>query len=157
MWTYSGDPSSDDKDAVRFEIQDIDEAAPLLQDEEINFALSSEGGDDPEPRPAVDIFRAAARCCEVLARRFAAQTDTVVGSLTETYSHMAETYAERASELRAKASGMSGPYLGGQSWGERWSRRMDADRVQPRFSRGEFSNRMARGSTVFPDGSSIVE
>ena len=31
-WSYSGDPASSDKDAVRFWVQDTDSAVPLLSD-----------------------------------------------------------------------------------------------------------------------------
>ena len=38
-WTYSGDPSGSDIDAIRFYVQDTDAADPLITDEEIDFLL----------------------------------------------------------------------------------------------------------------------
>jgi hypothetical protein len=154
-FSYSGDPSSSDKDAVRFEIQDTDSSAPLLQDEEINWTLDDEAGDQL-PRTPAGVFSAAARCCEALSRRFAMQADTVVGSLTTTYSRMAENYAERAKELRAKATGLGVPYVGGQSWSEKAASRADPDRVQPRFRRGEFRSLEAGPSSSIP-GSGLLD
>lgn len=141
MWSYSGDPSYSDTDAVRFEIQDTDRTAPLLQDEELEYALGIEAGDPP--RTGIGILSASARCCEVLARKFAMQADETVGSLQVTYSKMAETYAAQAKALRIKAIGSQPPFSGGQSIGGKESLRSDPDRVQPRFFRGEFGNRYA--------------
>lgn len=130
-WTYSSDPSSSEKDAVRFEVQDTDINAQLLQDEEIAYALAQEPG----------VLGAAARCCEALARRFAAQADTTVGSLKKTNSTAAEGYAERARELRARAvASTSAPWTGGTSITRKDGLADDDDRVQPRFHRGQFVN-----------------
>ena len=40
--SYSGDPASSDKDAVRFLIQDTDCANNIFEDEEINWTLTEE-------------------------------------------------------------------------------------------------------------------
>lgn len=143
-WSYSGDPSASDQDAVRFEIQDTDPGAPLFQDEEIAFTLDNEAGPEGDRTPA-GMLSAAARCCEALSRRFAMQADTVVGSLQTTYTKMAENYAERASELRERAIGIGVPFVGGQSWSAKAASRDDPDRVQPRFRRGEWENPLAGG------------
>jgi len=42
-WTYSGDPSSSDKDKIRFLIGDTDEFEPIMQDEEINYLIAEHG------------------------------------------------------------------------------------------------------------------
>jgi len=39
-WTYTADPSSSSKDAVRYLIGDVNEADQLVQDEEIYFNLA---------------------------------------------------------------------------------------------------------------------
>ena len=38
-WSYSGDPASTERDAVRFWVQDTDSAVPLLSDQEIDYLL----------------------------------------------------------------------------------------------------------------------
>lgn len=142
-FTYTGDPSASDVEAVRFEISDTDPNAPLLQDGEITYAIEAETG-VPAASPTVivppGLYSAAARCMETLARKFAMQADTEIGDLTTTYKDMAKTYAARAGELRVKAQGMHAPYSGGQSRSEKQSFRSDSDRVQPTFHRDQFSN-----------------
>lgn len=133
-FTYSGDPSDSDQDAVRFEIQDIDTTAPLIQDEEIAYALAQES----------TVLAASARCCEALARRFAAKADLQVVSgddqVKRTYSVMAQTFAERAKDLRSRAQGMGLPWHGGGSLSRKDGLRSDTDRVQSTFRRGEFDS-----------------
>lgn len=143
MWTYTGDPASSDRDAVRFEIQDTDESNPLLQDPEIEYALAQETG----------VLGAAARCCEALARRFASRADTVVGSLTETYSAMAAVYADRAKELRIRSS-TGAPWAGGLTRTDKDNRRQDTDRTQGAFARGQFNQPggLIEGEVNDPDG-----
>jgi hypothetical protein len=142
-FTYSGDPSSSDKDAVRFEISDTNPSSPLLQDGEVDWAILSETGTAagaPTTLSTGNIYRSAARCMETLSRLFAAQADTQLGSLKLTYSQQAGTYAERAAELRAKAQGMNAPYAGGQSLSEKQAAEQDTDAVPPLFTRKEWSN-----------------
>ena len=142
-WTYSGDPSSADKDAVRFEIQDTNSTSPLLQDAEIQWAIKTETGQTagaPTTLSTGDIFRASARCMESLARSFAAQADTEIGSLKIAYSDQSKNYADRASELRAKAQGMNAPYAGGLSQSEKRAWEENTDLTQPAFTREEFDS-----------------
>lgn len=142
-FTYSQDPTTSDVDAVRFEIQDTNAAAPLLQDAEVAWAILNETATPAgEPTTLTDgpLYASAARCCEVLARNLARQADVEVGSLKTTYSNAAKTFAERASELREKASGYAAPYAGGLSHSEKQSFRQDPDVVQPKFRRDEFGN-----------------
>ena len=47
-FTYNGTPGENTLEAVRFEVQDINPAAPLLQDAEITYALTIEGVNSPE-------------------------------------------------------------------------------------------------------------
>lgn len=142
-FTYTGDPSASDVEAVRFEISDTDPNAPLLQDGEISYAILAETG-VPAASPTVivppGLYSAAARCMEALARKFAMQADQEVGDLKTTWSKQAQTYAERAQELRAKAQGMHAPYAGGLSRAEKDTFRSDPDRVQPVFTRDQFTN-----------------
>lgn len=154
MWSYSGNPATSTTDAVRFEIQDTDPKAELLQDEEIDYALSQEGGSEPSQG---DILAAAARCLEVLSRRFAAQADTEEGSLRTTYSKMAITYSQRAVDLRNRASGMNAPWTGGVSRSERRERQDNSDEIQPTFRVDQFNiPYQGQQAQPFPP-SSIVE
>jgi hypothetical protein len=113
----------------------------LLQDAEIQYSILQESGALPDGGyTAAQILSAAAHCCEALVRRFGMQADTVTGSLRVTYSKQADQFATRAKELRARAQGMQGPYVGGLSRSDKLGILQDTDRVQPSFTRDEFNN-----------------
>lgn len=137
-WTYDGDPSSSTTAQIRFEIQDTDPNAPLLQDEEIAYTLIDEAGEGPYVD--ADIFRASARCCEALAKRFAAQPDQTIGDLTISYTKQAAGYEALAEKLRAKAQGSQAPFAGGQTISGKIAQRIRTDQVQPAFRRDQFRN-----------------
>lgn len=131
-WSYNSDePGASPKDEVRFEIQDINEKAPLLEDGEILFALTQEGE---------VVLAAAARCCEVLSRRFAEQADTQFGSVKATYSKQAAVFAERAKEIRERSQAMHAPFAGGISRSEKRADRRNKNRVDIPFRVGQFRN-----------------
>lgn len=141
---YGGDPSASDVNAVRFEMGDTDPYAPLLTDQEVDWAILQETGVAANPNTAVitgaNLLRAAARCMLSLARKFAAQADSEIGSLKLNYSKMADQYAKRAQELFAKAAGLNVPYAGGMSISEKEGFAQDSDAVQPAFTRDQFDN-----------------
>lgn len=91
-FSYSGDPSTSSTDAVRFEIGDTNEKTQLVQDEEINYALSKEG----------TVLKAAARVCEGLAARFAREESVRMSTFTSMRSQLSTHYHERAQTLRAR-------------------------------------------------------
>lgn len=156
MFTYSGDPSSADKDAVRFEIGDTNPAAPIFEDTEVAWAILTETGvaaGTPTTMTAQNVYRSAARCFEVLAGRLSVQADSAVGSLRLQYSKAAQNTLIRAQQLRDRAVGLTSPYAGGQSASEKSGWRSDTDLPDPLFSRREFDNPWAgagRG-TYWPD------
>jgi len=134
-WTYSGNPASSDRDAVRFEIQDTDQSTPLVSDEEIDYALDQEGS----------VLAAAARCCEALARRFGSQADLSItsagDSVKRSYAARATNYMALAERLRARVGSSTGtPWYGGGSKAGKAALRNDPDRVQPAFRRGQFDS-----------------
>ena len=57
-WTYSGDPSSSLLDECRFIIGDTNEAAPIMQDEEIQYIISQTGNNENKLR--YELFKHAA-------------------------------------------------------------------------------------------------
>lgn len=142
-WSYSGDPSLTDKDAVRFEIQDTNSSSQLLQDEEIQWAILAEtttAAGSPTTISGANLYSAAARCMEVLARLFSAQADTQVGTLKLTYTKQAANYTLRAQELRQRAMGYRLPYAGGLSEQEKENITQETDRIQPAFTRTEWDS-----------------
>lgn len=113
---------------MRFEIPDTEEPF-MLGDAEISYALEEEES----------LLGAAARCCEVIARKYAQQADIATGDAKLTYSAQAETLAKRAEELRLRSQGAQAPYCGGQSVSRKESLAEDEGRVQPAFQRGQFN------------------
>ena len=100
MWSYSADPSSSDKDQVRFLIGDIDTNEQLLADEEINFLV---GRHDT-------IWGACAEACESIAAQYSKRADVGLGGgMDSDLSQKAEQYRKRADEFRKKQSGAHAP------------------------------------------------
>lgn len=129
-WSYSGNPASSNMDAVRFEMGDTDSSDPLVQNEEINYALSKESG----------IYSAAARCLEAIARRFAREADNSLGPMRITASQKSKAFAEEAAKLRKKATAYGSPYAGGLSKAEDSTDAADADLKASTFSKGMMDN-----------------
>lgn len=141
-WNY--DPSqlaTSELMQVRFEISDTDSTNPLLQDEEVTYAISVES----------TLWGAAARCCETLARRFLALADVRLGrDLSIIYSKQAAQYQEMAKELRLKDLGTVLPYVGGRSIQEKIDAQSAPDAVQPLFSKTMETNPRVGGASSDP-------
>jgi hypothetical protein len=130
-WTYSGDPASSTKDAVRFHVQDVIEADPQVNDEEIEYLLTSESS---------DVLRAAARTAETIAAKYARQVDKSVGGLSLSAGRRQEHYMTLAQNLWSKSKTVGGqglpvPYAGGISEADKLQKAQDPDRVDPFFRR----------------------
>jgi len=97
-WSYHGNPQGSEIDAIRFEIGDTDENWQLLQDEEIQYAVSMEA----------NWIGAAARCCEAIARKFAREADYRLGPQWLNASQRSQAYKELAAELRRRAAALGG-------------------------------------------------
>lgn len=57
-WTYSGNPKTNRKDEVRFLVGDTNEAAPIFQDEEIEYLIEEYGENEKALR--YQVFNRAA-------------------------------------------------------------------------------------------------
>lgn len=131
-WSYTQNPSTSDKDMVRFKIGDTLASDQLLQDEEISSILVE------QPDPTL----AAAICSEAIAGRFSRLADTTVGKTSISYSQKATAYMELATKMRKqyKQSYKAVPYAGGISEADKQIDKDDTDRTQPYFERGMFDN-----------------
>ncbi len=131
-WTY--DPTqlaTSTLYQVRLEIQDTDATNPLLQDEEIDYAVAQEA----------NRWGAAARCSEILSRKFSMMADRRMGlRLFVIYTKMAAQYATTAKELRRKAIAFNLPINTAQKVADKTANQQDTSLVQPAFSRGMQSN-----------------
>lgn len=129
-FSYSGDPSNSDKDKVRFLLGDTNKDAPLLQDGEIAFLITSQN----------TVIEAAVAGAQAIAAQFARLTDESVGDISKSYSQRVEHYRQLASDLRRRANVAVAPYAGGISKDDKTNAEADTDRVQPRFTRDLHDN-----------------
>lgn len=107
-WTYTSSPTTSDLDAIRLLTGDTDSAYPLLQDEEINYFLSTYSS----------VTEAAAYTCEAIAAKFARMVtwsgdglSVSVGDLQDKYSRMAEDLRQQFRQGEAKVAGPSAAVL----------------------------------------------
>ena len=103
-WTYNVTQlATNDMMKVRLEIGDTDTTDQLLQDEEITFAISKEAS----------VMAAAARCCELIARKFARQASNKLGPQSVEAQQQYEHYRDEALRLRKECIGYNAPDAGG--------------------------------------------
>jgi predicted membrane-bound mannosyltransferase len=144
-WSYTGNPATSDRDAVRFLVGDTDDRDQLVADEEIAWALTDQTA----------VRAAAAVVCETIAARFAREADTTINTpnglaQTQAYSQRSRAYRTMASDLRAQlASGATAddvlPYCGGISSSTKETYVEDSDRVPPSFWRHQHDNPTVEG------------
>jgi len=95
-WSYTGNPASSSKDAVRFLIGDTDTSDQLLSNEEIDYTITQSGS----------IYQAAHDSAYAIASTFARMASSKsVGDLSLSYNDRATTYyqvADRMLQLQAK-------------------------------------------------------
>ncbi|HHH30956.1 MAG TPA: hypothetical protein ENK57_21790 [Polyangiaceae bacterium] len=130
-WSYSHDPATSDKDAVRFLVGDTDSSEQLVSDEEILFALQEEP----------NVRRAAAFIARALGAKFSREADKSVGDLRIAYSQRARGFYELADRLDSDASRRTNvlrarPYAGGISVSDKEAVEDNSDRVRPSFAKG---------------------
>lgn len=94
-WSYSGDPSTTPKDKVRFLIGDTEQNDPLLQDEEINFALTLTSD---------DAAKAAVKCCEAALAKVSKSVDYEIGPESVKASQRAEGLKDLLRRLKGSVT-----------------------------------------------------
>lgn len=134
VWSYSGDPAANPKDAVRFYLGDTDPDDPQLQDEEILFLVQKFAG---------NVYLAAADAARGLAGKYSRRADKAVGDLRLSFSQQAQNYWELAKRLQTEAGKRAVPYAGGISKSDKKTQEEDTDRVRPAFKRGMMRNKRA--------------
>ncbi len=123
-WTYSGDPSQDDKDQVRFLIQDTNTKDQLFQDDEIRFLITLEG----------NALKAATKAAQTLAMKFARFCDESVGQVRVTFSQKSKQYRDLAKDLKKHAAIKNAcPFMGALTESQKDIQEEDRDLVQPEF------------------------
>lgn len=125
-WTYSGDPSSTSRDAVRFLVGDTDSTDQQVSDEEIAWALAEEGNNE----------LAASVIARAIAASFSRKADKQVGDLRISFKQLSENYFELSKRLEAEGNlAAPTPFAGGVSKSDKETREEDDDRTEPSFRR----------------------
>lgn len=150
-WTYSGDPTASNKDAIRFLIGDTITGDPQLYDPEIEYSYTLRG----------NVWGAAAQCCRALAAQMSRQADSVQGELRTMYSARSKAYSLRAHEYDEReviSSGGGLAYAGGISISDKQTQLDDTDRVRPAFNRGMTDNNIpvTPGSNEYPSADEVT-
>lgn len=104
-WTYSADPTSSQKDAIRWLVGDTNPDNPLVQDEEIMFNLMEMN---------YEIYRAAANTATNIAAFFTSEaqsTSKSVGglSLSKSFGDKASRYERLAKDLLMRSRRVNPP------------------------------------------------
>jgi hypothetical protein len=120
------------RNQIRFVIQDIQAARPLMVDAEVDWAQTLEANQ----------YMAAALCCEILVARAGNIRSKRVGALSLDYD--VEFYRGLAATLRARGLSNQVPYCGGISISDKLAQQDNGDWVPPRFFRGMFDNPRAQ-------------
>lgn len=104
-FTYSGDPSESDLNAVRFLIGDTEPDEPLLQDEEIIY-LNSQWSQSHS------VYWAASMAAEAIAARFAREVAVHSDSQNVSTTELQQKYQTLAIQLRMQHQQMmAGGYV----------------------------------------------
>ena len=131
-WSYLTPSSSGgtNKDIVRLIVGDTDSGDQLISDEEISYALFSEGS----------AHSAAAFIAEALAAQYSRAVSKAVGQLRISAEQKYEHYMILADRLRRRDAVFALPYAGGISETNKDTREDDTDLVEPAFKRGMLDN-----------------
>lgn len=134
-WTYTNDPASVPRDAVRLLVGDTDTDDQKITDEAIAFFLS---------QASDDTYSAAALSARSIAAKYAVEVDTKFESVSSDYSQLSKNYYELAKRLEQQAKkfgtiGLGTPVAGGISNDDMRSVNQDTDRVMPKFNRDQFA------------------
>jgi len=128
-WTYSGNPASSSKDAVRWYAGDTNSKRKLVTDEEIAFALVEES----------NARRAAIHVLEAVLARFSHHGSVEIGGYKLDAREIGVSVQAALAVLRAQATTGKSFFAGGVDRDEMQTQRDDSDNVRPGFQRGMHS------------------
>lgn len=122
-YTYDGDPSKNDRDAVRWYVGDTDERRPMLDDREVDFALVA----NP------NVLIAASVCAEALSGKFAREANVSVGGISKALGTVSESFRKHAETLRARACLSAGVSFPATIRSEKEALELDTNLTSPEF------------------------
>jgi hypothetical protein len=129
-WSYSGDPSESNKDAVRFFVADTKSEEAFVTDEEVEWCLVQTSN---------DVYGATAMVARALSAYFSTLADEEIGPLKFKYAERAKNYDRLVSKYEKLVSShtqLSGISCGGIDISDKLSNRADSSLVQPIFVKG---------------------
>ena len=100
-WSYSGDPSESEIDALRFQLSDTDASNPIFTDEELQFLLD-EYGESPDVL-TYQVF-------SIAASKFARQIKRSLGPQSEDPTSRMNYFRAKAAEAKKRLA-TKGLYL----------------------------------------------
>jgi hypothetical protein len=124
------DPSNSDSDLVRFYCGDTESGEFYSTDEEIAFALDTQGS----------VLLASLVIAEYVYRKLAKRVDKKNGQYSISASQKFEQYGKVIEDIKNKIAldGGGVPYAGGISIADKTTREGDSDRTTPLFTRTMF-------------------
>lgn len=124
-WTYSGDPSSSPRDAVRFQIGDTVPGDQIFTDAEIEHLVAQEGS----------INEASIAAARAAAAKYARVITSAVGDERKDLATRLEQFTKLAKQLELqRGKRVTGIYAGGISKSDKCTNASDTDRDGPAFS-----------------------
>lgn len=98
-WSYSGNPQNSQLDECRFLLGDTNEAAPIMQDEEIQYIISEAGGNVNKLR-----YRLFTQAATIFSR----DIKRSLGPQSEDPTERLRYYREQADSYKSKIASASG-------------------------------------------------
>lgn len=138
-FTYEGDPTASDLDALRFTIGDTNSADPQLSDEELLYLLSLNNG----------VLEAAIDAVDGLIAKYARLVDKSVDGLKYSYSQRHTGYMNLRDKLvsRQNRKDNIGVVATGISVSDKQVLTDDTDYVQNDHTRGQFDYGSSNSAT----------
>lgn len=126
--SYSGDPASSAKDAVRFHIGDTDSTNEYFSDAEINYMLTNNNN---------YVFQTAYQACYQLIAKFSRYANERVGQVSVDFSNLSKQFADLASELKQQMYKDGEPEIiaGGIELTDKETNSTDTELVAPKFTK----------------------
>jgi hypothetical protein len=114
-WTYSGDPSDGDLEAIRFYVQDTDSSDQLISDEEIEFLIA-------QWKPVYgSTLMIASMVAEAISAKFAREVSYSADGVSIGVNELQQKYDALATSLRDQYKQYDvggGPEVGGVMWSD---------------------------------------
>jgi hypothetical protein len=129
-FSYTGNPFTSTIDAVRVELGDTKDKQHEMEDEEILYAFGVEG----------TVVKAAARCCEMLAARYANREGFRGGTIQSEKTSISGKFRAMASLLRQRGTRAGSFIVPSTSTASKSSNELNEDSPKPKFKKGIHDN-----------------